>query len=198
MTQRQIKPLYRPKFQAAERAGRTLRLLFLAVNARGDMSILRFLIADDHKLFSNGLHRLLSAQPGWEVVGETADAADAVAQATRLRPDVVLIDISMPGLSSFQAVRDIKTESRKTKILFISMYDDEEYLRQAMESGASGYLLKCSPATDLVKAIQEVVQGGTYLNPTMLSKLVPDFRGSAQRLRSTSQRGVLTNRELQV
>ena len=162
------------------------------------MSILRVLIADDHKLFSDGIRRLLSAQPGWEVVGEAVDGNDAIGQAKQLRPDVVLIDISMPGLSSFQAAREIRKDRTETRILFVSMYDDEEYLRQAMESGASGYVLKDSPGPELITAIREVAKGGTYLSPRMLSKFVDNFRSSTKRVDNSSRPGSLTNRELQV
>jgi two-component system, NarL family, response regulator NreC len=158
---------------------------------------IRTLLTDDHTLFRQGIKTLLSATPDLEVVGEAANAADAVTQAAELRPDVVLMDVSMPGLSSFEATRQIKKGRPETKVLFLTMYDDDDYLAESMEAGASGYLLKDSPAEQLVSAIGEVHRGGSYLSPRMLSHVVDDFRS---RVRSaTSPRfNTLTRRELEV
>ena len=162
------------------------------------MATLRILIADDHKLFSDGIGRLLNAETGWEVVGPANDGVTAVVEAARLRPDVVLMDISMPGMSSFQACQEIRQERRDVKIVFVSMYDDDDYLRQAMESGASGYVLKGSPGPELVAAVREVANGGTYVNPRMLAKLVDDYRGRNRGTGGGSQLGSLTTRELEM
>jgi two-component system response regulator NreC len=158
---------------------------------------IRTLLTDDHTLFRQGIKTLLSAIPDLEVVGEAANAADAVTQAAELRPDVVLMDVSMPGLSSFEATRQIRKGRPETKVLFLTMYDDDDYLAESMEAGASGYLLKDSPAEQLVSAIGEVHRGGSYLSPRMLSHVVDDFRS---RVRSaTSPRfNTLTRRELEV
>ena len=107
---------------------------------------IRTLLTDDHTLFRQGIKTLLSATPDLEVVGEAANAADAITQAAELRPDVVLMDVSMPGMSSFEATRQIRKGRPETKVLFLTMYDDEDYLAEGMEAGASGYLLKDSPA----------------------------------------------------
>ena len=107
---------------------------------------IRTLLTDDHTLFRQGIKTLLSATPDLEVVGEAANATDAITQAAELRPDVVLMDVSMPGMSSFEATRQIRKTRPETKVLFLTMYDDEDYLAECMEAGASGYLLKDSPA----------------------------------------------------
>jgi len=154
---------------------------------------IRTLLTDDHTLFRQGVKTLLAGEPGLEVVGEAANAADAVSQAASLRPDVVLMDVNMPGLSSFEATRQIRKERPETKVLFLTMYDDDDYLAEGMKAGASGYLLKDSPAEQLVNAIGEVHRGGSYLSPRMLSHLVDDFRtrvrsDPAPRLRTLTRR----------
>src|SRR5688500_201453 len=108
--------------------------------------MLRIVVADDHTLFREAIRRILSAEADIEVVGEAADAAAAIALADSLHPDIVLMDLGMPGTSSFEATRQIKLRSPRTRILFLSMYDDEDYLTRAMDSGASGYVLKDAPA----------------------------------------------------
>ena len=159
---------------------------------------IRTLLTDDHTLFRQGIKTLLSAEPELEVVGEAANAADAVARAAELRPDVVLMDISMPGLSSFEATRQIRQSRPETKVLFLTMYDDEDYLAESMEAGASGYLLKDCPAENLISAIGDVHRGGSYLSPRMLSHLVDDFRSRARNTGRTPRFHTLTRRETEI
>src|SRR5256885_5850062 len=106
------------------------------------MAKIRIMLADDHTLFRQGIRTLISAETDMEVVGEAANGGDAVEKAAEARPDVVLMDIGMPGLSSFEATRQIKKNRPETKVLFLTMYDDEDYLVQCLEVGASGYVLK--------------------------------------------------------
>ena len=115
------------------------------------MPKIKCLLVDDHTLFRQGVRRLLESESDFEVVGESPDGGDAVEKARELRPDVVLMDIGMPGLSSFEATRQIKKNRPETKILFLTMYDDEDYLVECMEVGASGYVLKDSPAAQLLQ-----------------------------------------------
>jgi DNA-binding NarL/FixJ family response regulator len=140
------------------------------------MSKTRILLADDHQLFRQGIRTLLCSEQDMEVIGEACSAADVIDRAAELKPDVVLLDIGMPGLSSFEATRQIRKNRPETKILFLTMHDDDDYLVQGMEVGASGYVLKDSPSTQLVSAIRDVCRGGSYLSPRMLSQLVNDFR----------------------
>jgi DNA-binding NarL/FixJ family response regulator len=103
------------------------------------MAKIRVLLTDDHTLFRQGIRTLLSAEPDLEVVGEAANAFDAVTTARQLRPDVVLMDIGMNGMSSFEATRQIRKERPETKVVFLSMYDDEDYLAECVDIGARGF-----------------------------------------------------------
>src|SRR5256885_8506537 len=136
------------------------------------MAKIRIMLADDHTLFRQGIRTLISAEPDMEVIGEASNGGDAVDKANEVRPDVVLMDIGMPGLSSFESTRQIKKNRPETKVLFLTMYDDEDYLVEGMEVGASGYVLKDSPSAQLVAAVRDICRGGSYLSPRMLSQLV--------------------------
>ncbi|HRS75021.1 MAG TPA: response regulator transcription factor [Anaerolineaceae bacterium] len=162
------------------------------------MSKIRILLADDHTLFRQGVKTLLSAEPDMEVVGEAADASAAAEKAAELKPDIVLMDIGMPGPSSFETARQIKRNRPETRILFLTMYDDEDYLIESMEVGASGYVLKDSPAPQLVSAVRDVYRGGSYLSPRMLSQLVDDFRSRVKTTDRTPRLATLTPREKEV
>src|SRR5579863_4300746 len=140
------------------------------------MAKIRIFLTDDHTLFRQGIRTLLSADPDLEVVGEAANAFDSVTESRQLRPDIVLMDIGMAGMSSFEATRQIRKERPETKVIFLSMYDDEDYLSECVDMGANGYILKESPADQLLTAIREVSRGGSYLSPRLLSRLVDDFR----------------------
>jgi two-component system, NarL family, response regulator NreC len=160
------------------------------------MSKIRVLLADDHVLFRHGIRGLLSTQIDIEVVSEVSNASDAVSQCSESRPDVVLMDISMPGLSSFEAARQIKKARPGIRILFLSMFNDEDYLQQAMQAGASGYVLKDTAAPDLIAAVREVARGGTHLSPRMLAHVVETFRGGVKT--NVSRFRTLTAREREI
>jgi two-component system response regulator NreC len=162
------------------------------------MAKIRTLLTDDHTLFRQGVKTLLSAEPELEVVGEAANATEAISKASELRPDVVLMDVSMPGMSSFEATRQIRKNRPDTKVLYLTMYDDEDYLAECMEAGASGYLLKDCPAQQLVTAISEVHNGGSYLSPRMMSRLVDDFRNRVKSSTRLPRFNTLTRREMEV
>ena len=121
------------------------------------MSKIRILLTDDHTLFRQGIRNLLAAEPDMEVVGEAANAGDAVTFAAQLHPEVVLMDIGMTGMSSFEATRLIRKDRPETRVVFLSMYDDDDYLAECVEMGASGYILKESPVEQLITAIREFI-----------------------------------------
>ena len=162
------------------------------------MAKTRILLADDHTLFRQGIRTLISAEADMDVVGEASNGGDAVERAAELRPDIVLMDIGMPGLSSFEATRQIRKNRPETKVLFLTMYDDEDYLVEGMEVGASGYVLKDSPSAQLVSAIRDAQRGGSYLSPRMLSQLVDDFRSRIKTANRMPRFATLTSREREV
>src|SRR5437660_3291180 len=162
------------------------------------MAKIRVFLTDDHTLFRQGIRTLISAEPDMEVVGEASNGADAIIKAAETRPDVILMDIGMAGLSSFEATRQVKKNRPETKVLFLTMYDDEDYLVECMEVGAGGYVLKDSPATQLVSAIRDVNRGGSYLSPRMLSQLVDDFRTRIKSAHRLPRFATLTTREKEI
>ncbi len=162
------------------------------------MAKIKCLLVDDHTLLRQGVRRLLEGEPDFEVVGESPDAGDAVEKARELRPDVVLMDIGMPGLSSFEAVRQIRKNRPETRLLFLTMHDDEDYLVQGLEAGAAGYVLKDTPAPQLFTAVRDVHKGGKYLSPQVLGKVVEDFRTRARDFKMRPRFSTLTPREREI
>jgi two-component system, NarL family, response regulator NreC len=156
------------------------------------------LLVDDHTLFREGIRRLLDGESDLAVVGEAANACDALAKVRELRPDVVLMDIGMPGLSSFEAARVIEKSFPQTRLIFLTMYEDEEYLLQCLDVGASGYVLKDAPALRLLNAVREVHQGRKYLSPQVVEKLVDDFRSRSAGSPGVARSSTLTPREREV
>jgi DNA-binding NarL/FixJ family response regulator len=150
-------------------------------------------------LFRQGVRNLLSTEGDLEVVGEAANASDAVNLAQQCHPDVVLMDIGMAGMSSFEATRQIRKERPETHVLFLSMYDDDDYLAECVEIGASGYILKDSPADQLVTGIREVYRGGSFLSPRLLTRLVDDLRQQGLGVATRQPRfSTLTKREREI
>ena len=162
------------------------------------MGKIRVILTDDHTLFRQGIRTLLAAESDIEVAGEAVNAADAVALSREIRPDLVLMDIGMQGLSSFEATRQIRKDHPDTRVVFLSMYDDEDYLAEGVDMGASGYVLKDSPAEQLVSAIREVHRGGSYLSPRLLTRLVDDFRAQGTGAARHPRFGTLTKREREI
>lgn len=134
------------------------------------------LIADDHTIVRRGLVSLLSLADGIEVVGEAADGRLAVDLALKLDPDVVLMDVSMPGLNGLEATRQLKKESPQIKVLVLSAHDNEEYVLQVMRSGANGYILKNSSAEELYAAIRAVHTGQAFFSPSVSRILLDSFK----------------------
>jgi len=135
----------------------------------------RLVLADDHAVLRSGLRMLLESHGEFEVVGEAADGAAAVDMATRLHPDLVLMDISMPGMDGMEATRQIRAAVPDLKILVLTMHDDAGYLREVLAAGASGYILKKAVDSELISAIQAVLRGEVFVYPSMTRALVEQY-----------------------
>jgi two-component system response regulator NreC len=159
---------------------------------------IRCVIADDHEMLRYGVRRLLEDAPDFAVVGEAGDAAVALKLVLEHRPDLVLLDISMPGMSPFEAGRLIEEHCTGTRIVYLTMHEDREYVRQALRSGASGYLLKDTSAPLLLSALREVHRGERSLSPQIQTKLKDDEILRKQAVRVPLRRSTLTLREREV
>ncbi|MGH9351158.1 MAG: response regulator [Terriglobia bacterium] len=163
------------------------------------MSELRILLADDHEVVRKGLRSLLNAHYGWKVVGEASDGRDAVEKAQQLKPDVVIMDITMPKLTGLEAARRILQDVPETGLLFFTMHNSEQMVHEALSTGARGYVLKSDASSDLVTAIESLPQRKAFVSP----KLAPLVSGSGSRGRSKESIAktpdqVLTSREREV
>jgi DNA-binding NarL/FixJ family response regulator len=132
----------------------------------------RLLLCDDHALFRAGIRAVLREQPSLDVVGEAEDGRAALEQVARLHPDVVLMDIEMPRLDGFEATRRITRAHRRVKVLMLTMYAEERLIARCLEAGASGYVLKDVPVTELAYAIGAVARGERYLSPGAVDKVI--------------------------
>lgn len=165
------------------------------------MSKIRILIADDHGVLRAGLRVLLNAETDMEVIGEAGDGSEAMAKARDLLPDVVLLDITMPETGGLQAIRHIKRVSPGSKVLILSMHNDESYLREALSAGASGYALKKAADTELLSAIRAVHRGEMFLDPSLTKILVGELMSTSNNNEKEEEgRGVdrLSDREREV
>jgi DNA-binding NarL/FixJ family response regulator len=136
---------------------------------------IRILLADDHAVLREGIRSLLEDQPDMSVVGEAQDGREVVHLAGELKPDVVLMDIAMPLLNGLEATRQIKRDHPHVAVLVLTMHDNEEYVRQALSAGASGYVLKQAAASELVAAIRAVHRGEAVLSPAITRLVLEDY-----------------------
>ena len=161
------------------------------------MSKLRIILADDHKLIREGLRMLVNSQADMEVVGEADNGRIAITLTHELQPDVVVMDVSMPELNGLKATEKLKELFPSIKILTLTRHMDEGYLKQLLEAGASGYVLKQSASEELVRAIHAVVNGQTYLDPAMMEQFVGNVIGR-RAARGSPAKGDLSPREEEV
>ncbi|NUR63631.1 MAG: response regulator transcription factor [Catenulispora sp.] len=163
-------------------------------------STIRLLIVDDHPIVRDGLRGIFDGEPGFEVVGEAADGAQALRRAAELAPDVVLMDLRMPNLGGVEAIKRLRSEAPDTRVLVLTTYDTESDVLPAIEAGATGYLLKDAPRDELIRAVREANEGRAVLAPSVAEWLMTRLRGAGSGPGSGSATGVevLTERELEV
>ncbi len=161
------------------------------------MSTIRLLLVDDHQIVRAGLRMLFAAEPEVEIIGEASSGEEAVASIETLTPDVVLMDVAMPGIGGIEATRRIKAARPKVAVLALTMHEDEEYFFEMLAAGASGYVPKRAAPDDLMSAIRIVKQGDVYIYPSLARLLVKDFlyRSEAS---APETREALTPREQEV
>jgi DNA-binding NarL/FixJ family response regulator len=140
----------------------------------------RVLLADDHAVLRSGLRLLLDGQPNIEVIGEAANGSEALALALDTTPDVILLDLTMPQLGGLDVLPLLRQKLPECRILILTMHDDESYLRQALQKGASGYVLKKAADVELISAIQAVMRGDVYVHPSMTRALLDDMVSGSQ------------------
>lgn len=157
----------------------------------------RILIADDHAILREGVRALLATADDLEVVGEAADGREAIDLAQRLEPDVILMDVAMPGLGGLEATLEIRRRVPRAKILVLSQYGEPEYVRRFLKAGVSGYVLKKAAGADLVSAIRAVMRGGLVLDPEVARTAVQEA-GTAEEAEPPNAYESLTDREKQV
>lgn len=163
------------------------------------MNKVRILIIDDHSMFCAGIRALLTAQNNFEVVGEAADGLEGIQMATRLKPDVVISDLTMPNINGTEAVNIIKRRTPETRILVLTVHKAEEYIHMALKAGADGYILKDDSQDELINALSQILNGKSYLSPSICKNVVNGYLTQQtpdnQILPSWKE---LTQRELQV
>ncbi|MBX7246343.1 MAG: response regulator transcription factor [Candidatus Sumerlaeaceae bacterium] len=156
--------------------------------------MIRLLIADDHPVIRRGLKEILSEQSGMEVVAEASNAAEVLEQVRKHKLDVVLLDITMPGRSGIDALRDIKHEYPKLPVLMLSIHPEDQYAVRVLKNGASGYLTKESAPEELVNAIHKVVAGGRYVSASLAERLAVEIGGDSTK----EPHELLSDREYEV
>jgi DNA-binding NarL/FixJ family response regulator len=158
----------------------------------------RILLAEDHKVVREGTRKLLESQPDFEVVGEASDGIEAVELAKKLKPEIIIMDVSMPRLNGIEATRQIKAIYPNIAILPLTGYDDDEYVFALLEAGAAGYLLKDSSGEELIEAIRQVMTGEPVLHPKIMKKVLNRLRSPLEGQPAQAAGEVLSDRETEV
>ncbi len=160
-------------------------------------SKLRILLAEDHQTVREGIKLLVNSQPDMEVVGECDDGDSAISETVRLEPDVLIMDISMPGTNGLRATKRLRAASLNIKILILTRHTDDGYLQGLLSAGASGYVLKQSAPAYLITAVREVAKGNSFVDPTLISKVIGGYADRSNALRGENA-NQLTDRESEV
>jgi len=162
------------------------------------MDAQRLLIADDHAIVREGIRALLSESSDLEIVGEAADGREVARLASTLEPDLILMDLCMPGSNGTEAIRSIKRRAPKTKIVVLTVQRTEEHIRAALDAGADGYILKDDSGSELLTALQSIENGKAYLSPSICKQIVNGYLDGCGQPSTPSSWNLLTPRERQV
>jgi len=158
----------------------------------------RIVIAEDHTILREGLRSLLSSEPNFEIVGEAEDGREAIKCVEKFRPDLILTDLSMPRMNGMEAIKEIKRQSPKTKVLVLTVHKAEEYILATFRAGANGYLLKDSTHAELVMAVKKVLSGKQYISPEISEKVIEGYLEGKKTLKSQTSWETLTQREREI
>jgi two-component system response regulator NreC len=158
----------------------------------------RIVIAEDHTILREGLRSLLSSSPDLEIVGEAGDGREAVRCVEKLKPDLILTDLSMPRMNGMEAIREIKKQSPKTKILVLTVHKTEEYILATLKAGADGYLLKDSTHHELMMGVKNVLNGKHYISPEISEKVIEGYLEGRKTLKPRTSWETLTQREREI
>ena len=162
------------------------------------MEKMRILLAEDHKVVREGTRKLLESQPDFEVVGEASDGIEAVELAKKMKPEIIIMDVSMPRINGKEATRQIKAIYPNIAILPLTGYDDDEYVFALLEAGAAGYLLKDSSGEELIEAIRQVMTGEPVLHPKIMKKVLNRLRSPVEEQATQTAGEILSDRETEV
>ncbi len=162
------------------------------------MNKLRLLVADDHAIVREGIRALFSGSSDIEIVGEAADGREVVRMASKLEPDLILMDLCMPGSNGTEAIRAIKRRTPEVKIVVLTVQRGEEHVRAALDAGADGYILKDDSGSELLAALKSIAAGKCYLSPVICKHVVHGFLDGSERPSTSISWNILTSRERQV
>ncbi len=158
----------------------------------------RIVIAEDYRILREGLRALLSSHPDIEIVGEAEDGQDAIRRVEKLKPDLALMDLSMPKMSGMDAIKEIRKRSPLTRILVLTVHKEEEYILEAFRAGANGYVLKDASQTELGMAVRSVLDGKQYVSPGISDKLIEGYLEGRKRAKPSTSWDMLTRREREI
>ena len=158
----------------------------------------RIVIAEDHTILREGLRAILSSNSEFEIVGEAGDGREAIRCVESIQPDLVLMDLSMPRTNGLEAIKEIKKQNPKIKVMALTVHKTEEYILEALKGGADGYVLKDATQAELVAAIKKVLMGKRYLSPDISEKVIEGYLEGRKTVKTTSAWDTLTQREREI
>lgn len=158
----------------------------------------KIVLAEDHTILREGLKSLLSSSQDFEVIGEAADGREAIRCIEKLKPDLILIDLSMPRMNGMEAIREIRRLSKEVKIIVLTVHKSEEYILASFKAGADGYVLKDATHEELLMAIKSVLKGKNYISPEISEKVLEGYLEGRKRLKSQTSWETLTSREREI